>query len=306
MLLRANFSGWEVGESLLQTGMSPQRGMVRALKDRVLRTTYVPAFNLSDRSIDELLEIIERKRIYYVMGYAASLYLIAGRAKDVGFNRTLKGVVSWGDMMFTHYRRRIEAQFGCRVTDTYGCGEGIQVAAQCGHAEGSYHIFTPHVAVEFVREGAPVAPGEPGDVLLTRLDAGATPLIRYQVGDVGRSDPRDTCACGRGLPLMKGIDGRATDIVVTPRGNRLIVHFFTGIMEYARHIDSFQVVQEQVDRITIKVVPKGQFDREEWARLECELREKGDPDLQIDLEVVDEIPLEGSNKRRFVVSKVAR
>jgi phenylacetate-CoA ligase len=304
MLLRARFSGWDFGEPFLQTGMSLERGFVRKVKDRVLRVSYVSAFNLSNSILDRYLDLIERQRLRYVMGYAASLYLLARRAEEVGFSRQLHGVVSWGDKMFNHYRRQIEKGFGCKVTDTYGCGEGIQVAAQCGSSDGAYHVFMPHVAVEFTRGGMSVEDGELGEILLTRLDAGAMPLIRYAVGDVGRAATETCCPCGRGFRLMQSIEGRTTDIVSTPNGNRLIVHFFTGLFEYARSIDTFQVIQERPDRITVRIVPRGAFDAVEWRELERQIHEKGDPDLGVDLEVVAEIPTHCGNKRRFVVSKL--
>ncbi len=42
---------------------------------------------------------------------------------------------------------------------------------------------------------------------------------------------------------MQSIQGRSADIVTTPSGNRLIVHFFTGVLEHFSEVDSFQVVQ---------------------------------------------------------------
>lgn len=302
MLLRANFSGWEIGDSYLQTGMTIERGFVKGLKDRLFRSSYVSAFNLSDNVIDLYLDLIESRRHKYIMGYASSLYLIAKRAGETGFNYSLKGAVSWGDNLFSNYRRAIEEQFKCRVTDTYGCGEGIQVAAQC-HS-GSYHIFTPHVAVEFTKNGMQVPHGEMGEVLLTRLHAGAMPLIRYSVGDMGRGGGNETCECGRGFELMRSIEGRHTDIVVTPSGNRLIVHFFTGIFEYATTIDTFQVVQEKPGEIKVRIVPRHDFKLEDWKRVEKEILVNGDPDLVIQLEIVQEIQLERSNKRRFVISRI--
>lgn len=304
MLLRTTYSGWRIGDGSFQTGMTLHRGIVKKLKDIVLGTTYVSAFDLSDEVLDGYLRIIEDRKHLYMMGYAASMYLIARRAEEVGFNHALKGIISWGDMMFPKYRELIERQFKCRVTDSYGCGEGIQMGAQCGSAGSSYHLFMPHVAVEFTNGGRRVEPGERGEILLTRLDPGAMPLIRYSVGDMGVEDPAQACPCGRGFSLMKSVDGRAADIVVTPSGNRLIVHFFTGIFEYAGTIDTFQVVQERPGEINVKIVVKRDFQMSDWEALKKEMLEKGDRELKISMEIVDEIPLEKSNKRRFVVSRV--
>jgi phenylacetate-CoA ligase len=305
MLLRAEYSGWNIGDPFLQTGMTLNRGLVKKAKDILMRVEYVSAFNLSDSILDNYLRLIEDRKLDYVMGYAGSLFCLAERAGQVGFNRSMKGFVSWGDNLYSHYREKIEAVFHSRVTDTYGCGEGVQIAAQCGMKNGAYHIFMPHVAVEIVDdEGFPVKTGEIGNIVITRLDAGAMPLLRYKIGDIGRKGADDSCPCGRGLETLSKIEGRDTDIIITPNGNRLIVHFFTGIFEYYQSIDTFKVTQEKPGEIIVELVINSDFKEEHWTELKKEILEKGDPDLEIHLKLVNEIPLEKSNKRRFVISKL--
>jgi phenylacetate-CoA ligase len=306
MLLRANNSGWRIGEAIFQTGMTLDRGFVKKAKDKLLRVEYRSAFDLSDEALDKCLYMIEIKSIRYLMGYPGSMYLLAKRAHNKGFKARIDGIVTWGDNLYQHYRRSIEEQFECRVTDTYGCGEGIQIAAQCGCQEGCYHIFMPHVVVEITKEGAPVPAGETGDIILTRLNPGVMPLIRYQVGDIGKKSSRTSCPCGRGFEILESVDGRDTDIVLTPNGNRLIVHFFTGIFEYFPSIDTFQVIQDKIGEITINIVPMKDFLRNDWERIEREIMDKGDKDLKINLNIVNEIPVEASNKRRFVISKIPK
>ncbi len=304
MLLRTMFAGWRPGVPTLQTGMATERGTLKWLKDRLMRVTYVSAFDLSDSVLDRYLELIETRGLRFVTGYAQSVYLLAKRARDIGFNRQLDGVVSWGSNMFRHYRREIEEAFGCRVYDSYGVGEGMQVSAQCGVDDETYHQFCLHVVAEYCREGEPVKAGELGEILLTRLDPGAMPLIRYTIGDVGRGSAQRACPCGRTLPLMSSIDGRTSDIVVTPRGNRLIVEFFFGIFQYANMIDNFQVIQEKPDSIHVKIVVLPEFEASHWQIVRDQILERGDPDLSITMEIVEEIPLEPSRKRRFVRSSV--
>ncbi len=122
----------EHGAPHLQTGMTPERSRDRIWKDRLLRCHYVAAYDLSDVKLDRSLEEIERYDLKYIFGYPGSLYLLARRAAARGWNRPLRSAVTWGDMLHPHYRREIETAFGTRVFDTYGCGEGFHVAAQCG------------------------------------------------------------------------------------------------------------------------------------------------------------------------------
>jgi phenylacetate-CoA ligase len=303
-MLALEWSGWRIGIPHLQTGMTVERSADRRWKDRLLRCHYESAFDLSDAHLDRCLERIERHGLAHVWGYPGSIYFLARRAAERGWNRPLSSVVTWGDMLHPHYRAAIESTFRTRVFDTYGCGEGIQVAAQCGEGD-TYHVHGLDVVVEYLDDaGRPVAPGEAGNIVLTRLHPGPMPLIRYSVGDVGRAVSGRRCACGRGFDVMEGLQGRSGDVVVTPDGNRLIVHFFTGIIEYFREVANFQVVQEESDRLVVRVVPGAGFSSETPAAVVKALQARGLTDMRIDVEVVASIPLPKSTKHRFVLSRL--
>ena len=305
-LLALEWAGWRIGERHLQTGMTLNRSREKWLKDVLLQCHYVSAFDLSDSSLDLSLDLLERRAIKHLWGYPGSLYVLARRAHERGWNTPLSSVVTWGDSLYPQYRRTIESSFKTRVFDTYGCGEGLQIAAQCGSAD-TYHLHTLDVVVEYVDDsGRAVRPGEPGNLILTRLHPGPMPLIRYQVGDIGIREEQRLCECGRGYDIMGPIQGRDTDIVVTPSGNRLIVHFFTGVLEHFPEIDSFQVTQEELESIVLRLVPGKNFSKDTPSRIVSNLRDKGASDISINIEVVSEIPLPPSHKRRFVVSKIAK
>ncbi|MDD2735984.1 MAG: AMP-binding protein [Desulfuromonadaceae bacterium] len=305
MLLRANYSGWKQGDAVFQTGMSLQRGVVKKIKDLVFNTYYASAFDLSDARLDYYLDIIKQKNIKYLMGYPGSMFALANRAREVGLNLDISGVVTWGDNLFEHFRRCIEEQFHCRVTDTYGCGEGIQVAAQCPDGNNKYHIFMPHVIVEIVDDTGMLVPrGQLGNILLTCLEPGAMPLIRYNVGDVGRMCVVETCSCGRGYDILEKIEGRDSDIIHTPGGNKLIVHFFTGIFEYYPQIAKFRVHQSTIDELNIQIVFQPNADENILEDIRKEILEKGDKDLKINFDLLDDIAEGKNGKRRFVISDI--
>jgi phenylacetate-CoA ligase len=302
LLLAFEWSGWRLGEPHLQTGVTPRRGLVKAVKDRLLRCAYVSAFDLSDGALDHALQLLDHRGIVHVHGYPASLFYLARRALQTGWNRPLRSIVSWGDTLYAHYRQMIERAFGTRVLDTYGISEGMQVCAQC-EKRGLYHIHALDVIVECVDgEGRPVRAGQAGHLLLTRLHPGPMPLIRYRVGDMAVMSDR-FCACGRGFSTMESIQGRDTDVVITPSGNRLIVHFFTGILNHFTEVESFQVVQEDANAIVVRVVPSNSFSEQTPGKIVSALQQKG-ADLEIAVEVVKATPVSVSGKCRLVISKL--
>ncbi len=302
-MLALEWSGWQIGEPHLQTGMTLTRSWDRRLKDRLLRCHYFSAYNLDDKHLDEILEEINRFKLKHIWGYPGSLFYLARRAQEVGWNQPLKSAVTWGDTLFPHYRNLIASVFKTKVYDTYGCAEGIQIAAQCEF--GNYHLHALDAVVEFLDDqGQPVEAGELGNIVVTRLHPGPMPLIRYAIGDLGVPSDEKSCPCGRGFPLMQSIQGRSADIVTTPSGNRLIVHFFTGVLEHFSEVDSFQVVQSRADQITVKVIPHSDPTPSLAARIVDALKEKGASDLEILIDYVDEIPLPPTGKHRFVISQI--
>jgi phenylacetate-CoA ligase len=206
--------------------------------------------------------------------------------------------------MFPHFRRTIEEQFQTRVFDTYGCTEGCMIAAQCDCF--SYHIMTPQVYVEVLDDhGQPVPPGVFGNVIVTRLDNYSMPLIRYHVGDLASLEPPDRmCECGRGLPLLKQIIGRDTDIVRTRSGKHMIVHFFTGIFEFYPQIKQFRVVQETLDEITIEYIPDAGFTPAITKKINEQITSLLQEDFPVRFIEVDRIDPTPSGKPQIVQSLV--
>ena len=303
-LLALEWANWVIGEPHVQTGITPNRSLEKRLKDNLLGCYYVSAFDLSDDSLDLSLDLLDRRGIQHLWGYPGSLYYLARRALKKGWNRSLQSVVTWGDNVYAHYRETIEKAFTTRVFDTYGCAEGMQISAQCSQ-DNTYHIHTLDVIVEFLDEQqTPVPPGRPGNIVLTRLYPGPMPLVRYRVGDVGIAGNGRRCPCGRGYDVMESIQGRDSDVVITPSANRLIVHFFTGVLEHFSEIDSFQVIQESIETMLIRIIPTKQFSQESSKKIVSALQEKGATGIRIEIELVNQIPSTPGGKRRFVISKV--
>ena len=103
---------------------------------------------------------------------------------------------------------------------------------------------------------------------------------------------------------MDSILGRESDVVTTPSGNRLIVHFFTGVLEHFPEIDTFQVTQDRPSEIVLRVIPGKGFQPQIVERAANMLRQRG-ADLEIQIEIVDEISLTQAGKRRFIISSLS-
>ena len=305
-LLWWEWAGYRLGDPILQTGITPRRGVVKTIKDLLLRTDYQPAFRLDDTTLGRMVTRLARRQGTMLLGYASSLYLLARAAQASGrLDIRPRGIVSWGDKLFDHYRHALEATFGAAVHDTYGCSEGCMIAAQCERMR--YHITTPQVHLELLDAtlSHEVAEGEIGHVAVTRLDAYAMPLIRYSLGDLAVREPADArCDCGRNFPLLRRVIGRDTDIVRTESGKYLIVHFFTAIFEHVPEIRQFRVVQRSLTGMEIEYIPGTGFHSAVLGQVRSQIHAHLGEPFPVTFRAVDQIAVSPSGKPQIIQALV--
>lgn len=279
---------------------------VRAVRDRVLRTTLLPAFEMSESSLDSFVAAIQRIRPAMLFGYPSSLAHIARHAESRGVSLKDAGVrVAFvtAERLYPEQREQIARAFGCPVANGYGGRDAGLIANEC--PAGGMHLSAEDIVVEIVDgEGRPQPPGTAGEIVVTHMSTGSFPFIRYRTGDIGVLDER-TCECGRGLPLIKEIQGRTTDFVVAQDGTVMHGLALIYVVRDLPGVAKFKIVQESVDRTIVLLVAGPSFDHQVIERIRAGMARRLGSGVQIDVELVDDIPLERSGKYRYVVSKVA-
>jgi phenylacetate-CoA ligase len=141
---------------------------------------------------------------------------LARFCENAGKHLTFRIVVSSYEMLDHSTRRLIEDKFEAEVFDHYGTEEAGPLAWECPTHSG-YHINGDSLIMEFLRDGEPVANGEPGEVHVTSFHRQATPVIRYFTDDIAVPVSGD-CQCGRNLPMLRNIEGRIEDFILTTDG----------------------------------------------------------------------------------------
>ena len=185
-------------------------------------------------------------------GYAESFNFLAHYIKHHGLQGiSPKGIISSAQALPDQSREVIESAFGCRVFDKYGSREFSGIAYRVRGGDG-HLVVAENYIVEILKEGRPARPGELGEVVITDLNNRCMPLIRYRVGDLAVAmDSSEPSRCGRGLPRIGRIEGRAQAVIVGANGNYLPGTFF---MHYFKDFDyivrQFQIIQQDVGSLT--------------------------------------------------------
>ena len=302
--------GVDIGDPEIVVWGSPielgAQDRLRQLRDRVLRTELLPAFDMSEANLDRFIERIKAKRPKMLFGYPSALAYIARHAErrnERVDGLGIKVAFVTSESLYDHQRRQIEKTFGCRVANGYGGRDAGFIAHEC--PEGSLHITAEDLIVELIdADGRVVPAGEPGEIVITHLATRDFPFLRYRTGDVGVLGNR-ACACGRGLPTLSEVKGRSTDFVVAMDGTVLHGLALIYVVRDLPGIRTFAIVQESLERTRVSIVPEGGFDERARTTIREGIKARLGAGVAVDVDVVESIAAERSGKHRYVKSMVS-
>jgi len=166
------------------------------------------------------------------------------------------------------------------------------------------HLTAEDIIVEIVDAAGRVLPhGESGEIVVTHLATGDFPFIRYRTGDVGVLDDQP-CACGRGLPLLKAIEGRSTDFVVAQDGTVMHGLALVYVIRDLPGVRQFKIVQENLQLTRVLLATDRQFDEANIGKIQSGIQQRLGSGVRVEIERMNEVPKEKSGKYRYVVSHV--
>lgn len=287
-------------------GMSPSQIWKEKADAAFLRRRFIPVFSMRDDVLPKIVAEMSEWKPTLVDGYAEALNLIGEYISAHGglVNKPL-ALMSSAQMMPPASRKVIEEAFGCKVYDKYGGREFSGIAYEC-EAHKGHHVVSECYIVEILREGRPVKPGEVGEVVITDLNNFCMPFIRYRIGDLAEAmDNTIACECGRGLPRIGNIEGRAQSIIQGSQGRYLPGSFFLHYLkdfEYAFKL--FQVVQEEPGAIVFKVVKGSRYSDDVLQEVLKTFHDYLGDDVRIDVQYVDDIEMVRTGKRLPSISKI--
>jgi phenylacetate-CoA ligase len=217
------------------------------------------------------LEWIRREQPVHLVAHNTNIHALL--RKSVQYNlvpTSVRTVLGFGDMPVPDTAADLGQLWGARYFDTYSCSEIGPIALQCPE-HGHLHVQSEHVLVEILRDdGTACEAGETGRVVITDLHNFAMPFIRYELGDYARAGA--PCPCGRGLPVIDRIIGRAGQLAVDPTGRTFFPHLNHGFWVTAAPILQRQIVQLAPDELEIRYVAERDLTPAESDVLDREIR----------------------------------
>lgn len=253
---------------------------------------------------EEVVRRLKAIRPDAVSGYPIVLTRIAQViGKDELQALRLRFVGTGGEVLTTLMRQQIEEGFGVPVFDMYGSHEFNLLAWPCRET-GEFHTCDDGLVLEVLQGEHPANEGESGEVVGTDLHSFAMPLIRYRLGDVVTKGA-SICPCGQPFSTIRNIRGRMIDYFHLPDGR--VIHPqqpWGARREKTPWIRQYQVTQERIDRIVLRIVPWHMPSVQELAALQEPARAFLGPLVTLEVKVVPEIRVEPNGKFRVFRSLI--
>lgn len=304
------WAGYRIGDrrvTLAGAALVPSKhpSLPQRLRWTAERNMPLSAVHMNQATMASYAERIARYRPAFIRGYPTALYLFAEYLKTRGIRLGgVKAAFTTAEVLLPHFRQSIESHLACPVFDQYGSNDGGPQALECATHEG-YHITVEKAILEFVdSDGKSAGPGKAADILTTDLHNYAMPFIRYAVGDraiLGGSP----CSCGRGLTLIRSLEGRTTDIIRFDNGVVLSGPAVTLIFKDC-HIKQYQVVQTAGNSLLVRVVRDDRYSQADTDHFTGLIRSHVGQDIDLVVEPVAEIAPTKAGKHKFIFSQVSR
>lgn len=257
----------------------------------------------SSVAIPEQAEWLLREQPDYLLAYPSILqelacFFIENKLELAG----LKQARTFGEALLEETRLVCRQAWGVPVIDGYSSKEVGNIAFQCP-AHEHYHIQSESVLLEILDDaGNPCRPGETGRVIATPLHNFATPLLRYEVGDLAEAGK--ACDCGRGLPVINRVLGRNRNLATAADGRKFWPELKLVAFQQVAPIKQVQLVQHSLEHIGARLVAAAKVTPEQEGELAGLIQKQFGSSFQVTFTYLDKIPRSSTDKYEDFYSEV--
>jgi len=265
-------------------------------------------YDMTDEKLLKYIKKIEEFKPKIIRAYPSAIDILAKFIKEnnykININRNIKAISTSSENLYLSQRKLVEEIFKCPIFDKYGNCEQVTILGECKKHEG-YHDFMEYSYTEILdKEGISVTKeGEIGEIISTAFTNYAVPLIRYKTEDLARYTAHN-CSCSRQFPLVKIIEGRLQELIVTKNGNLISMAALNMHSDVFDNVKQFQFYQDIPGKVIFKVIKKNTYSNKDTNYIIQELQKKMKNQIDIKIKFVNEISLTKRGKYTFLIQKL--
>ena len=258
---------------------------------------------MDEKALAEMFRTIEKKKVKCLVGYSSALGELSDYIRKSGTdcsNCSVRAIIPISETMPEPVRRTLEKQFGCPVRAWYSNEENGIMGLQNEENEG-YHIDTETYYYEILKMDCdePAEPGELGRIVITDLFNYAFPILRYDNGDTAVAVRKEKN--GRFKLYLSELYGRRSDLIYDCKGNAVTPYIITNNLWDIEGVKQYRFIQEDVKDYTIWL--NGDQEKMDQKEILGRIRPYLGEEARIKVEIVDEIPVLASGKRKYIENR---
>lgn len=279
-----------------------------AFKQYLQNEHYLGCKDLDDRFLQRAREVLKGRPVKVIIGFPTAISLIADyclREGDTKSRYSIKGVITSSENLSEQQREIMKKAWGdIGICSRYSTEEFGVLACQYEAGEDFLiNSLNYHIEILKVDSDLPCSEGEVGRIVVTDLHSFANPLVRYDTGDLGLIERRETDEFGS-LLAFKSLSGRGVQVIVTPSGELKYPLYLDTIMErFEGSILQYQLIQETKSDFRLLVIPKDPSIREVLNELNVAMLGWLGEGANLNIEVVKSLEMLPSGKRPYVINK---
>jgi len=266
------------------------------------RQALMSIFHLSAKNAPAYLGFLRARQGQVLEGFPSVLGILADFALQRGERVPMRVVFTTGEPLHPPVREKIEAAFATRVFH-YGMTEYCGLIQEC--ERGSMHLVPEYGFLEILDDhNEPAGPGEDGYLVWTGFRNRAMPLLLYRIGDRGRWQGGDPCACGRAFPRVVPTITRESDLLRCPDGRVFSPRALNQLLKQARSLRFCQFVHDRPDRLVVRAVSGNGEAAAEAAQIQARLQALLGAVMQVTTEIADEPIARPGGKIPLIVNQL--
>ncbi len=285
---RGEFRAWIKGKNTIS-----------GLRSFVNNLLMVDISNMSDASLKEICDRIERERIQVLVAYSSAIVALTEYAERTSLDVSgwdVEMIFTMGEALPSAARKKAAQVFGITPVLSYGNNENGFIAVSLND-EDDYTIDLYNFYVEILKMDSdePAGDGELGRIVVTDYYNRAFPMIRYDTGDTGVK-VRIPSGEGRIREKLTEIYGRRGSLLRNTKGEPLSIHvFMNNLLNFEGILRQGKCIQFSEKEYLL------QLNAEMGARVRedevlASYRKYLGEDAEISIEYVDSIPIQQSGK----------
>ena len=314
-ILFDDWAGRKIGEPMVKLWGSIQdilkggQGFKEYFRQQLSGVTTLSSAKVSEEDMHRYLKTINKIKPGLILAYAHFM----GEFTRFIQNHDLpvyspRAIMTSACVLFPEVRKNIEDVFQTTVFNRYGSREVGDIACNCEKSIGLHLVPDIHYLEIMDDEEREVKSGNSGNIIITLLTNYTMPLIRYKIGDRGVLSDKNN-QCRHGLPFLEKIEGRIVGHFKNKFGDIISGGFFFTILLSCKNIKRFQIIQEEIEFISISLVL---IDKTKLKNMEKDFKEINRKiklvignSTKIKYNIVDEIKPSSSGKYLYSYSKIS-